>query len=58
MKYEINCHELIWHNMVYHVEADSEEEAVEMIENGEGELVNDNIDCTDQFDIESVTELQ
>lgn len=55
MKYLVRTHCLEWHNIGYIVEADSEEEARELVEEeSEGDIYYDNYDTTDQVDIESV----
>ncbi len=57
MKYRINTHELCWYNCCYTVEADSEEEARELVESGDGDLEYSDYDTTDQIDVESVEEI-
>lgn len=52
-KYKIKTHELCWFWGLHEVEAESEEEAIELVEAGEGALYSD-YDCTDQVDIESI----
>ena len=52
-KYRVRTHELCWFWGVYEVEADSKEEAAELVNSGEGESYSD-YDCTDQVDIESI----
>lgn len=54
MKYKVRTHELQWHNCYYTVEADSEEEARDLIETGDGNLDDSNYDTTDQIDFESI----
>lgn len=54
MKYLVRTHELQWYNCYYTVEADSEEEAQELIESGFGDLDCSNYDTTDQIDFESI----
>lgn len=54
MKYSIRTHELCWYNCYYTVEADSKEEAQELVESGEGNLEYSDYDTTDQVDIESI----
>ena len=56
MKYKVRTHELQWYNCYYTVEADSEEEARDLIETGDGNLDDSNYDTTDQIDIESIEE--
>lgn len=58
MKYRIKTHELCWYNCCYTVEADSEEEARELVEESEGDVYYDNYDTTVQVDIESVEEYE
>lgn len=53
MKYEVYVHELQWYTSVYTVEADSEEEAQDLIESGDANLMCSNYDCTDKMDFES-----
>lgn len=57
MKYRIITHELCWYNCCYIVEADSEEEARDLIESGEGDMVYDDYDVTDQVNFESIEEI-
>lgn len=52
-KYSIKTHELIWTYGYYEVEAESEEEAIELVYAGEGQIDYDT-DCIDQIDIESI----
>lgn len=54
-KYKIKTHELIWVYGYYEVEAESEEEAVELVHAGEGQIDYDT-DCVDQIDIEQIKE--
>ena len=51
MKYLVKTHCLEWHDIGYIVEADSEEEARELLETGEGDLEYDDYDCTDHSEI-------
>jgi hypothetical protein len=44
---------LCWYNCYYTVEADSEEEAQELVESGEGNLEYRDFDDVDQIDFES-----
>jgi len=52
-KYKVKTHELQWVWGCYEVEAESEEEAIELVSCGEGYKYSD-YDCTDQVDIESI----
>lgn len=54
MKYLVRTHCLEWHNVGYIVEADSEEEARELVEDGEGDIYSDSYDTTEQIDIETI----
>lgn len=54
MKYYVKVKSLEWHNLLYSVEAESEDEAKDLIETGEGDLEYDEYDYTDQFDVKSV----
>ena len=54
MKYLVRTHCLEWHDIGYIVEADSEEEARELVEDGEVDVYYDSYDTTDQIDIESI----
>ena len=55
MKYLIKTNCLEWHNIGYIVEADSEEEAVELLQSERGgDVLYDYYDSTDQIDIENV----
>lgn len=59
MKYLVKTHCLEWHNIGFIVEADSEEEAKELVaEEVEGDVYYDDFDTTDQIDIESVEEYE
>ena len=59
MKYLVRTHCLEWHNIGLIVEADSEEEAKELvIEEVEGDVYYDDYDTIDQIDIESVEEYE
>ena len=55
-KYRIKTHELHWMWGCYEVEADSEEEAVELVYAGEGQVDFD-FDCADQLDIDQIEEI-
>ena len=57
MKYLVKTHCLEWHYLGYIVEADSEEEARELLETGEGDLEYDDYDCTDHSEIISIKEI-
>ena len=54
-KYKVKTHELHWLWGYYEVEAESEEEAIELVYAGEGQLDFD-LDCIDQIDIERIKE--
>lgn len=54
MIYKVFVHELIWHNFVYEVEAESKDEAREAILDGEGDLVSDDYDYCEQRNIDSI----
>lgn len=54
IKYSVKTHELQWYNCYYTVEADSEEEARELVESGEANLEYSDYDTTDQIDFESI----
>ena len=59
MIYLVRTHCLEWHNIGLIVEADSEEEAKELvIEEVEGDVYYDDYDTIDQIDIESVEEYE
>ena len=58
MKYRVKTHELCWYNCCYTVEADSEEEARDLIEYGEGDIEYSDFDTVDQVDIESIEEIK
>lgn len=58
MKYRVRTHELCWYNCYYTVEADSEEDAIELIESGFGDLEYSDYDTTDQVDFESIEEIK
>lgn len=50
MKYEVLVNELQWHNVVYRVEAENEEEARDLIISGDGDIISSDFDCVDQRD--------
>ena len=54
MKYLVKTHVLEWHTIDIIIEADSEEEARELVEDGEVDVYYDSYDTTDQIDIESI----
>lgn len=54
-KYKVKTHELHWMWGYYEIEAESEEEARELVYYGEGQLDLD-FDCIDQIDIEQIEE--
>ena len=54
MKYKVFVHELEWYNRVYEIEANSEEEAREEIEDGDGDIISEDYDCCEQRDIEFI----
>lgn len=54
-KYKVKTHELHWLWGYYEVEAESEEEAIELVYTGEGQIDFD-LDCVDQIDIERIKE--
>lgn len=56
MKYRVRTHELCWYNCYYTVEADSKEEAQELVESGEGNLEYSDYDTTDQVDTIEIIE--
>lgn len=58
MKYIVRTHELQWYNCFYTVEADSEEEAQELVESGFGEVNDSYYDTTDQIDFESIEAIE
>ena len=58
MKYRVKTHELCWYNCYYTVEANSEEEARDLIESGEGNMEYNDFDVVDQVDIESIEEIK
>ena len=55
-KYKIRTHELQWYWGYYEIEAESEEEAVDLVYRGESpeDLC---LDCVDQVDIERIEEV-
>ena len=58
MKYLVKVKALEWHDIGYTVEADSEDEARELIKQGDGDFEYDDYDCTDNFDIISIEEYE
>lgn len=55
MKYTVRTYELCWYSCYYTVEADSEEEAKELVESGEADLEYSDWDATEKIDFESIT---
>lgn len=55
--YRVQTHELIWHNCVYEVEAESEEEAREIVEDCNAYMIDDQFDTIEQVDIEDIVEI-
>ena len=58
MKYSVKTHELQWYDCCYVVEADSVEEARNLIESGEGDIQYSDYDTSDQIDIQSVEDFK
>jgi len=58
MKYRIKTHELCWYDCCYMVEADSEEEAKDLVECGEANIEYSDYDVTDHIDIVSIKEIE
>ena len=58
MKYFVKVKTLEWHDVGYIIEADSEEEARELVEQGEGDFEYDDYDCTDQFEVVDIKEYE
>lgn len=58
MKYLVKVKTLEWHDVAYTIEANSEDEAKELVEKGEGDPEYDDYDCTDQFEVTSVEEYE
>lgn len=59
MKYLVKTHCLEWHNVGYIIEAESPEEASEIVEDTlSGDIYYDDFDVMEQIDIESVTEYE
>ena len=56
MKYKVKTHELCWYNNCYIVEADSKEDAIDLVESGEDVEYSD-YDFTERIDIESVEKI-
>lgn len=56
MKYLVKVNTLEWHDVAYIIEANSEDEAKELVEEGGGDIEYDDYDCTDQFEVTSVEE--
>lgn len=54
MKYLVKTHCLEWHNVDVIIEADSEDEAIELAREMEGDIYSDSYDTTDQIDIETI----
>lgn len=55
MKYRVKCHELVWMNSIYEIEADSPDDIEDIILSGEADEVYSDYDCIDQCDIETIT---
>lgn len=59
MKYLVITQCLEWHNIGYIVEADSKEEARDLVTSEEeGEIYFDYFDTTEQIDVESIKEYE
>ena len=59
MKYLVETHCLEWHNIGYIIEANSEEEAEDLvISEGEGDVYYDEFDTTDHIDVENIKEYE
>ena len=58
MKYFVRVKALEWHDLGYIIEANSKEEAKELVESGEGDLDYDDYDCTDQFEVTNIKEYE
>lgn len=58
MKYRVKTHELCWYDCSYIVKADSEEEARDIIECGEGDTEYSDYDTTDRIDIVFIKEIK
>lgn len=54
MKYLVRTNCLQWHDVGFIVEAESEEEAIDLTENLEGDIYYDNYDAIEQIDIETI----
>lgn len=54
MTYKVCCHELVWMNTIYEVEADSPEDIEDIILSGDANAIQSDFDTLDQCDIESV----
>ena len=55
-KYKVTIHEIHWIQGYYEVEAESEEEAKELVYAGRGQLDSD-LNCIDQIDIDQIEEI-
>lgn len=53
-KYDVTVHELQWRYVIYRIEAESEEEARDLADVGEGTVILDDFDTIEQIDVESV----
>lgn len=58
MKYLVGTHELCWYNCYYTVEADSEEEAQELVKSGFGDFDSRDYDTLEELNIESIEEIK
>lgn len=56
--YRIQTNELLWYNCVYEVVAESEEEAIILVENGDAKMINNSYDSTEQINIENITKIE
>ena len=54
MKYLVRTNCLQWHDVGFIVDAESEEEAIDLTENLEGDIYYDNYDAIEQIDIETI----
>ncbi len=57
MTYEVTTEEQIWYLNVYHIEANSQEEAEELVNQGMGTMIDSNETEVHSFDIVNIEEI-
>lgn len=55
--YRVQTHELIWYTCFYDVDAESEEEAKTLVEDGYAYMIDQDFDEVTEIEIEKITEI-